>query len=70
MANHSAARPLASVLHEVPGYWVAVDRRTGEPKAVAPTLFELAAKIRSEQIKNIAVVRSPDPGEPELVGLG
>jgi hypothetical protein len=64
------SRPLASVLREVPGCWVAVDRTTGEPVAVEDTPYKLSATIRSRQIKNVAVVRSPDPSEPELVGLG
>jgi hypothetical protein len=38
--------------------------------AVADTPYKLSAMIRSKQIKNVAVVRSPDPSEPELVGLG
>lgn len=70
MADQPSSRPLASVLREVPGCWVAVDRTTGEPVAVADTPYKLSAMIRSKQIKNVAVVRSPDPTEPELVGLG
>jgi hypothetical protein len=58
------------VLIEVPGCWVAVDRTTGEPLAVADTPYALSAKIRADQLTNFAVVRSPDPSEPELVGLG
>lgn len=63
-------RPLSSVLREVPGRWVAVDRTTGEPMAVADSPYQLAAELRSRQIKNVAIVRAPDPSEPELVGLG
>lgn len=63
-------RPLAEVLAEVPGSWVAVDRRTNELRAVADTPYELAAKIRADRITGIAVVRAPNPTEPELVGLG
>lgn len=55
---------------EVPGCWVAVDRITGEPVAVSSSPYTLAAELRSRQIKNVAVVRAPDPSEPELVGLG
>lgn len=68
--NVASPRPLASVLSEVPGKWVAVDRLTGEPVEVANTPYELEAKLRSQQVKNVAVVRAPDPSEPELVGLG
>ena len=63
-------RPLSSVLREVPGQWVAVDRTTGEPVAVADTPYKLAAELRSRLVKNVAIVRAPDPSEPELVGLG
>ena len=63
-------RSLASVLREVPGCWVAVDRSTGEPVAVEDSPYKLAATIRSRRLKNVAVVRAPDPTEPELVGLG
>lgn len=65
-----APRPLGSVLRDFPGKWVAVDRVTGEPVAAADTPYKLAAELRSRQIKNVAVVRAPDPSEPELVGLG
>lgn len=61
---------LASVLAQVPGKWVAVDRDTNEPRMVADSPYELAAEIRRSGIGNIAVVRAPDPEEPELVGLG
>jgi hypothetical protein len=63
-------RPLSSVLREVPGRWVAVDRTTGEPVAVADTPYKLAAELHSRRVKNVAIVRAPDPSEPELVGLG
>ena len=60
---------LATVLAQVPGKWVAVDRDTNEPRMAAYSPLELAAEIRSG-IGNVAVVRSPGPDEPELVGLG
>lgn len=63
-------RPLGSVLAEVPGLWVAVDRVTNEPRAVADTPDKLTMKIREQRLRNITVVRAPDPSEPELVGLG
>jgi len=63
-------RPLSSVLREVPGRWVAVDRLSGEPVAVADTPYALAKELRSRQLKNVAVVRAPDPNDTELVGLG
>ncbi len=61
---------LAAVLAQVPGKWVAVDRDTNEPRMVADSPYELAAEIRRSGIGNVAVVRAPDPDEPELVGLG
>jgi hypothetical protein len=63
-------RSLASVLGEVPGCWVAVDRTTGEPVAVEDSPYKLEAAIRSRRLKNVAIVRAPDATEPELVGLG
>lgn len=62
--------PLSEVLAAVPGCWVAVDRVTNEARAVADSPYELAAKIRQRGLEGIAVVRAPDPSEPELVGLG
>ena len=61
---------LATVLAQVPGKWVAVDRDTNEPRMVADSPHELAAEIRRSGIGNVAVVGSPGPDEPELVGLG
>lgn len=68
--SEAQPRSLASVLGEVPGCWVAVDRSTGEPVAVEDSPYKLAATIRSRRLKNVAVVRAPEPTEPELVGLG
>lgn len=63
-------RSLSSVIREVPGCWVAIDRKTGEPVASADSPYELARVLRSRQITGVAVVRAPDADEPELVGLG
>ena len=65
-----SGRGLSAVLAEVSGTWVAVDRGTNEPRAVADSPYALAAEIRSRGLRNVAVVRAPDPSEPELVGLG
>lgn len=69
-----ASRPervaLSSVLAESAGKWVAVDRATNEPRAMADSPYKLAAEIRRRGLRNVAVVRAPDPSEPELVGLG
>jgi hypothetical protein len=61
---------LAAVLRESPGKWFAVDRTTNEARLIADSPYELAAEIRRRGLSNVAVVRSPDPSEPELVGLG
>lgn len=61
---------LASVLAESAGKWVAVDRTTNEARLISDSPYELAAEIRRQGLTNIAVVRAPDPSEPELVGLG
>jgi hypothetical protein len=58
------------VIREFAGLWVAVDRTTGEPVATGDTPYQLASDLRSRQVKNVAIVRAPDPSEPELVGLG
>ncbi len=61
---------LSTVLAESPGKWVAVDRTTNEPRLMADSPYELAAEIRRRGLRNVAVVRAPDPSEPELIGLG
>jgi len=61
---------LATILAQCPGKWVAVDMVTNELREVADSPYALAAKIRERRLQNVAVVRSPDPAEPELVGLG
>jgi hypothetical protein len=66
----NASRPLSEVIRDFAGKWVAVDRVSGEPRAAADNPYELAADLRSRQIKDVAVIRAPDPSEPELVGLG
>jgi len=61
---------LATTLGQCAGKWVAVDRTTNEPRAVADSPFELSAEVSRRGLRNVAVVRAPDPTEPELVGLG
>jgi hypothetical protein len=61
---------LASVLAQVPGCWVAVDRLTNELRAVSDSPYALAAEVRERGLEGVAIVRAPDPTEPELVGLG
>ena len=69
VATHNR-EALASVLAEVPGCWVAVDRATNELRAVADSPYKLAAEVRERGLEGVAIVRAPDPTEPELVGLG
>ena len=66
----TAQRSLSAVLAEVPGCWVAIDRATNEAREMAATPYELSAKVRQRGLVGVAIVRAPDPTEPELVGLG
>lgn len=70
MGKGATKSPLASVLAEVPGCWVAIDRRTNAPRAVAETPYKLTAMIRDQGLNGVAIVRAPDATDPELVGLG
>lgn len=67
--EHNSAS-LADVLAACPGRWVAVDRRTSTAIAVAETPYLLVQIIHEKGLRDLAVVRAPDPSEPELVGLG
>lgn len=70
-ATNSERVGLASVLAHVPGKWAAVDRRTNELRLAADNFEELDAEIRRLGLLNeVVVIRAPEPGEPELVGLG
>jgi hypothetical protein len=62
--------PLSVVLAECAGNWIAVDRATNELRAAAASADALALEIREKRLRNVAVLRAPDPSEPELVGLG
>lgn len=68
--TRSTRASLASVLALVPGRWVAVDRASNEMRAVADSPEDLIAEIRQRGLTGVAVVRAPEPSEPELVGLG
>ncbi len=70
-ANVDPARqPLSQILAECAGNWIAVDRATNALLAAAPTADALALQVRDRRLRNVAVLRAPDPLEPELVGLG
>jgi hypothetical protein len=68
--SRPAVRPMSRSIAEAPGSWLAVDRATNEIRAAATNPYVLAAKIKQEGITGVAIVRAPDPSEPELVGLG
>lgn len=59
---------LSRALRECPGKWVAV--RYGEMVDVRDTPYELVMALQEREISDATIVRSPDVGEPELVGLG
>ena len=63
-------RGLASVAREFPGMWVAVDRSTGEPLVATAASKDLLVALREQHLEGVAVLRTPTPGEPQLVGLG
>lgn len=66
----TALQPLSRVLAECAGNWIAVDRATNALLAAAPSADALAIAVREQRLRNVAVMRAPDPTEPELVGLG
>jgi len=70
MAGQPEPVGLSTVLGQTAGKWVAVDRDTNELRLAADSPYELAMEIRRRGVSNVAVVRAPDPSEPELVGLG
>jgi hypothetical protein len=48
------------VKSQAPGKWIAVDRDTNEPRYYADSRWELSAAIHELQLRNIAVIKSPD----------
>lgn len=62
--------PFSSAIAESPGLWLAVNRTTNEPVLAAETPCKLVAEIRRLGLTNVAVIRAPEPSEPELVGVG
>lgn len=63
-------QPLSRVLAECAGNWIAIDRATNELRAVGRTADEVVMKVREQGLRDVALLRAPDPLEPELVGLG
>lgn len=66
----SGRQPLSDVLRECAGNWIAIDRATNALVEVASTADALVIRVRERRLKNVAILRAPDPSEPELVGLG
>jgi len=60
-------RPLAEVLREVPGQWVAIDRLTNEPQAVSDSPDTLMAEIRTRRLAQ--PLASQVPGAARSGGL-
>jgi hypothetical protein len=61
---------LEQAFRECPGQFVAIDRKTGVVRAAETTPYALAAKIKSERITDVDVLRAPAVDEPEVVGFG
>ena len=62
--------PLADTLRPFPGLFVAVDLRTAEAVVVDESPYVVSARVREQGLRNVAIVRAPEPDEPHLVGLG
>ena len=60
--------PIARILRETPGKWVAV--KNGEAVDVRDTPYELVMALRERGIADATIIRSPGEHEAELVGLG
>lgn len=56
------------LLHAVPGKWVAI--RNGEIVEVRDTFDQVIMALHERGIADATVLRSPDPREPETVGVG
>lgn len=55
-------------LERYPGKYVAIDMATDEIVLVAETPQELEARIRSQGLRNVAVMRAPREDEPLFIG--
>lgn len=60
--------PLADVIREYPGLWVAV--KGGAVVETAETPGLLSMRLHEREITDATVIRSPHLDEAELVGLG
>lgn len=61
---------LVQAFAECPGQWVAVERSTGRVMAARSTPYELSAYVKGHGITGVEILRAPDVGEPEVVGIG
>ncbi len=59
---------LSEALRTCPGMWVAL--RRGEMVEVRETPYALVQALHSRDITDATIIRAPEVGEPELVGLG
>jgi hypothetical protein len=57
-------------LERYPGKYVAIDMKTDEVVLVADTPQALEAEIRSNGLRNVAVMRAATPDEPLFVRPG
>lgn len=55
-------------LERYPGKYVAIDMRTDEVVLAADTPQELEAMIRTQDIRDVMVMRAPTEDEPLFVG--
>lgn len=60
--------PLADLLRQHPGQWVAVKRGEVVEAAESPGL--LVQRLHDREIRDATIVRAPFLNEPDLVGLG
>lgn len=59
---------LSEALRNCPGKWVAL--RQGEMVEVRDTPYALVQALHERDITDATIIRAPEVGEPELVGLG
>lgn len=60
--------PLPQILEGLEGFYVAI--KNGEAVEVARTLEKLGENLRRRGIRDASILRAPERGEPELVGVG
>jgi hypothetical protein len=59
---------LSEALQSCPGKWIAV--RQGQMVDVRDSPYALVQALHERDITDATIIRAPDIGEPELVGLG